>query len=394
MRNVPKLETTPLRLNGLNLDQVQSQKQILGLHTKKRLLLSEPHLQMLKLIQTGATIEQIGEWFLKKNFVLSYLQLRELLYFLCEENLLGPEHAVQSLKEEAGRDTAQELSDSLWDKFFSSGAKPDLDPHSAIQKIPFFRSLEPETLQLFLTQMKVVDVPGNIAICSEGQESRGLFVLLSGSADVLKTHRTGKKHRVASLQEGAVFGETGFFLGEKRTADVVTTSPSTVVKFKYSAEVFDDKVLKEKAKSLQRRFWLIHALLKSEVFKDLPQDCFDSLLFSGVIKEIPASVPICREGEPGQTCYIVIQGQLVVSQKGKSLKIFGQGDCFGEVALILSGGLRTATVTTQIQSLVMEIQSQDFYRLLNQNLALACELEDLALSRYREDQKRGPPQRS
>jgi CRP-like cAMP-binding protein len=161
-----------------------------------------------------------------------------------------------------------------------------------------------------------------------------------------------------------------------------------VVRFKYSSEIFEDKVLKERAKSLQRRFWLIHALLKSEVFKDLPQDCFDALLFSGVIKEIPAGVPICREKEPGSTCYIVIQGQLVVSQNGKSLKILDQGACFGEVALILSGGLRTATVTTQVQSLVMEIQSQDFYKLLNQNLALACELEELALSRYREDQQR------
>lgn len=390
MKQEQKLEHIPLQLVSLNLEQVKSQKQILGLQSKKRLLLSEPHLQMLQLIQSGASIEQIGEWFLKKNYVLSYLQLRELLYFLSEEKLLGPVRVVQHLQEHFEASTTQDLTESLWDRFFSSNPKVQVDPKAEIQKIPFFRSLEPETLSLFLQNMKVVEVPANIAICAEGQDSRGLFVLLSGSAQVLKTHRSGRKQRVATLQSGSVFGETGFFLGDKRTADVVTTSPSTIVKFKYSAEIFDDKVLKEKAKSLQRRFWLIHALLKSDVFKDLPSDCFDALLFSGQIKDIPAGVPICRENEPGSTCYIVIQGELVVSQKGKSLKILGQGACFGEVALILSGGLRTATVTTQIQSLVMEIQSQDFYKLLNQNLALACEIEELALSRYREDQIRAP----
>jgi CRP-like cAMP-binding protein len=388
MKQEQKIEAIPLELNGLDFEQVKSQKQILGLHTKKRLLLSEPHVQMLQLIQSKASIEQIGEWFLKKNYVLSYLQLRELLKFLSEEKLLGPLSVVQHLHENFENQTAQNLTESLWDKFFSSNPKTQIDPKTEIQKIPFFRSLEPETLSLFLQNMKVVEVPANIAICTEGQDSRGLFVLLSGSANVIKAHRSGRKQRVATLHAGSVFGETGFFLGEKRAADVVTTSPSTIVKFKYSAEIFEDKVLKEKAKSLQRRFWLIHALLKSEVFKDLPSDCFDALLFSGQIKDIPAGVPICREQEPGNTCYIVIQGELVVSQKGKSLKILGQGACFGEVALILSGGLRTATVTAQIQSLVMEIQSQNFYKLLNQNLALACELEELALSRYREDQAR------
>jgi CRP-like cAMP-binding protein len=78
----------------------------------------------------------------------------------------------------------------------------------------------------------------------------------------------------------------------------------------------------------------------------------------------------------------------VVSQKGKSIRVLSQGDCFGEMALIINQGKRTATVKAQTEVIAMEIPSEKFYKLLSENLWLACEFERIALERWQKDKDR------
>jgi CRP-like cAMP-binding protein len=58
-----------------------------------------------------------------------------------------------------------------------------------------------------------------------------------------------------------------------------------------------------------------------------------------------------------------------------------QGDCFGEMALMVSAGKRTASVIAESDGYVLEIKRQQFYKMLAENLLLACEFEKIALLR-------------
>jgi CRP-like cAMP-binding protein len=54
----------------------------------------------------------------------------------------------------------------------------------------------------------------------------------------------------------------------------------------------------------------------------------------------------------------------------------------------MSGGQRTATVITQRDSILLEINQQNFYKVLSQNLLLAKEIESLAAHRLTNDSLR------
>jgi CRP-like cAMP-binding protein len=61
-------------------------------------------------------------------------------------------------------------------------------------------------------------------------------------------------------------------------------------------------------------------------------------------ERVVAGTTIVREGDPGERFYLVLEGELEVTQAGRGHRgAIGPGDTFGEVALAM-GMPRTATV--------------------------------------------------
>ena len=78
---------------------------------------------------------------------------------------------------------------------------------------------------------------------------------------------------------------------------------------------------------------------------------------------------VTREGEPGKTFYIVVEGRLQVSKHGTLVGELGPGDFLGEISLI-DGRPRTATVTAvgPVQALV--IRRADFLEMVEWDSAV------------------------
>jgi CRP-like cAMP-binding protein len=72
---------------------------------------------------------------------------------------------------------------------------------------------------------------------------------------------------------------------------------------------------------------------------------------------------VTREGEPGETFYIVTEGRLQVSQRGAVTGELGPGDFLGEIALV-DGRPRTATVTAVGPVEALVIRRADFLEMV------------------------------
>ncbi|MGZ5279297.1 MAG: cyclic nucleotide-binding domain-containing protein [Pseudobdellovibrionaceae bacterium] len=382
-----KIEKEKIQMGPLNFDQVKMNGKIIGQKQKQSLILSPLQIEMLGMMHQGQSVEGIVQSFLLKRVLISFIALADLIEFLLAENLiLNP--AFHSY---FGGQEAEKEDQGFMQKIksiFKTEEAPPQQVKEELKKLPFLRSLDPEILNVFLSHMRIINTPAGITVCQQGLWQRSLFVLLKGQAYVVKRKNAPKPRRIATLSEGSIFGEVGFFLGEPRTADVITETSCQIIRLKYQADIFDRMIEKETARNLQKRFWVIHSLLKSKAFQSIPDDCFDALLFAGELKTIPAETIIVRQGDPGETCYVVVQGSVIVTKDTKTVRLLGQGDTFGEVALMLNRGKRSATVKSQTETVVLEIPFDRFYQLLSHNLMLACEFEKIALQYTQGDPQR------
>ena len=71
---------------------------------------------------------------------------------------------------------------------------------------------------------------------------------------------------------------------------------------------------------------------------------------------------LTTQGEPGREFVVLVQGTAEVTKDGRRVNMLAAGDFLGEIAL-LSGGPRTATVTTTSDADLLILNSRSFARL-------------------------------
>jgi len=73
---------------------------------------------------------------------------------------------------------------------------------------------------------------------------------------------------------------------------------------------------------------------------------------------------IVRQGEPGDTFYVLVEGEAKVKDaNGRTLSRLIPGDFFGEISL-MDGGPRTATVVAETNMTALALSRKDFSALL------------------------------
>ncbi|MFB3738059.1 MAG: cyclic nucleotide-binding domain-containing protein [Candidatus Velamenicoccus archaeovorus] len=84
--------------------------------------------------------------------------------------------------------------------------------------------------------------------------------------------------------------------------------------------------------------------------------------------------PIVKEGEIGDTFYVIAEGQAKVENtKGRVVNRLLPGDFFGEISL-LDGGARTATVVAETPMTLLALTRKRFLKLLQAEPAVAVKL--------------------
>lgn len=90
---------------------------------------------------------------------------------------------------------------------------------------PFNRMQQRDLLRRFTSH----DVAPGTVIINEGEEGRGLFVVLSGELDVSRRTASGETVPLGGLKPGDVFGEMALLRGNRTTATVIAQRPATVL---------------------------------------------------------------------------------------------------------------------------------------------------------------------
>lgn len=85
--------------------------------------------------------------------------------------------------------------------------------------------------------------------------------------------------------------------------------------------------------------------------------------------ELDEGTVLCKEGTLGHEFFVIVDGKVDVTRRGKRVPIRGGLDFFGEIAL-LTDAKRTATVTATTPVRCFVLTSRDFRRVLDENPAV------------------------
>jgi len=133
-------------------------------------------------------------------------------------------------------------------------------------------------------------------------------------------------------------------------------------------------------------------LASMELFEHLDRDELEQLREGLVPHVFPRGVAIVREGEPGESMFIVKEGCLEVrirNEAGENVLVGTQvaGMFFGDASL-MTGEPRTATVTPVVDSLVLEVRKADMAVLIERRPEIVDYMSKvLAERQMRNDEK-------
>jgi serine phosphatase RsbU (regulator of sigma subunit) len=135
----------------------------------------------------------------------------------------------------------------------------------------------------------------------------------------------------------------------------------------------------------------IELLRAVPLFSSLPSQQLDALAANLELKQIAAGEIVFQQGEPGHTCYVVLQGELEVltylNGEELLLDIFRNGQLVGEMALI-DRSPRSATLRALSASELVVLTERDFRMLLSSDTELAIALLRNGSSRVRATNQR------
>jgi small-conductance mechanosensitive channel/CRP-like cAMP-binding protein len=116
-------------------------------------------------------------------------------------------------------------------------------------------------------------------------------------------------------------------------------------------------------------------LARSDLFGLLPESDLRLLASAARRRHVPAGEAVVRQGEPGSSLFVVVEGVLDVgiAPEGRPprwVRLLAAGDMFGEYSL-LTGEPRSATVTARTESLLFEITKEALLPVLERAPELA-----------------------
>ena len=227
---------------------------------------------------------------------------------------------------------------------------------------------------------------------AENQNSDKMYLLIEGEVGLVR----GKKV-LDVVKAGEIFGEMAAISRMPRSATAAAKTACRALSL--DTRQFQDAIQKTPEFVLMLMNILINRvrLTAALVSKNLPETAraqerrvFDPVLLAELVDRLHHRPPahahlnkvIMKEGEGGVFMYVVLEGRVSISIKGKVVDVIGPGGVFGEMALV-DQSPRAATATCETDCELLSINRNDFLALVKSNPAFAVSLLKALADRLR-----------
>eukprot|EP00923_Selenidium_pygospionis_P013807 GHVN01023844.1.p1 GENE.GHVN01023844.1~~GHVN01023844.1.p1 ORF type:complete len:361 (+),score=73.11 GHVN01023844.1:241-1323(+) len=228
-----------------------------------------------------------------------------------------------------------------------------------ISKSFLFNSLENKDLETVIDAFQEKKITDGVTVIEQGADGDALFLIEQGECNVFKKTAENPDGKLVFVQTpGDAFGELALLYNCPRAATVKAKGECLL--WALDRECFNH-IVKDAA---QRKRELHEAFLAEvSLLKDM--DPYERSKLSDALKseEFKDKQVIIREGDSGDTFYVVESGEAIAEKEGKVVMKYKKGDYFGELALIKDQP-RAATVLAKGSCKVVSLNRKSFKRLL------------------------------
>ena len=252
------------------------------------------------------------------------------------------------------------------------------DYRGLLRRMPLFATMDEPEIELLLSRLRAEHYSPGQVIIRQGERGDRFYIIKRGHVEVAVRDERGVLEVVNKLDRGDYFGELALLRDAPRSATCRAILPTEVLSL--SRQDFDRLVkarfaLREK---VDRSIGRADLLRRMPLFAEL--DTLQIQLIAAQLWEetYEAGAVIIRQGEIGETFYVIESGrvQVSVAQDGEERVIAerGPGEYVGEIALLLKVP-RTATVRALIPTRMLILHKDDFDRLVVKHLYVNRGLE-------------------
>ncbi|MEK0084246.1 mechanosensitive ion channel family protein [Benzoatithermus flavus] len=233
-----------------------------------------------------------------------------------------------------------------------------------------------------------------VTLAYDVSPARAERILLAAAATVPAAHRTGRQPdaRIVALGESGVTWTLRYWLQSyaERT-EARHEVQAAILRHLYRAglepahrrlDLFHTRL---RPPAFEHRGRLDVLLARSDLFGLLDETDLRLLAAAARRRHVPAGEAVVRQGEPGSSLFVVVEGVLDVTiDRGQGpsrwVRLLAAGDMFGEYSL-LTGEPRSATVCARTESLLFEITKADLLPVLERSPELARAMSRILTAR-------------
>ena len=210
---------------------------------------------------------------------------------------------------------------------------------------------------MVISHMKLYTMGPKEAVFEQGSPGSNFFVVAQGKLEILVNEK-----RVNVIGVGDSFGELALLHDSPRSASVFTIDKVSM--WGLDRKTFRTAVETVNAQNYKENKTFIETVPLFSVLTPVQRD---ALVGSLSTLKFRANDVIVKEGDPGDLFYIIKDGIVSCSQRGRPVREMEKGSFFGEQALLYNT-VRTATITAVTESKCVAISRNKLNAALGKQL--------------------------
>ena len=203
----------------------------------------------------------------------------------------------------------------------------------------------------------------NEILVKSGENNRNLYILIQGD---LRIEDEGK-NEIIITKRGELFGDINLKENKRFKHNIFTKGNCKLLVFNWDSIIQDNFNYKIEKKKLLDFFNQLYHLKQIQIFKDTSELRLIDVCKMMKKEKFNQDEIIFNEGENGDKLYLIKKGKVDVYKNNKFIRELCEGNCFGEMSLLINEK-RTATVKAKSKVSLYSLTRNNFNSCIDKNM--------------------------